>query len=172
MTWAVRQFVLGLALTALLAAADRAAAQRIDDGLRKIDSPRFGVVVRAPVAWNLVQWSEDDKAFVLALPQEKGSPAGHVSCELTLPPETLTDFQKRNQAEHDREQQSEQKVPPIRRTLLTNDLEKITARTANNDRPAADDPPEANGAKQDAGRNEQCLVTVWELDCAAGAEAI
>ena len=193
MTWANRQIVAGVAIMVLTVAfvsiaAGPAAGQGSDDGLRKIDSPRFGVAVRAPVAWSLVQWSEDDKAFVLALPQEKGSPAGHVTCELTLPPETLSDFQKRNQAEHDREQ----RLPAARRTLVSDDLEKIAAGVEDKTRPTVADPPgekQADDAKPDRNAKpdaiaepasvaqpggqpsvpgEQRLVTVWELDAASG----
>jgi hypothetical protein len=62
------------------------------DGLRRIEAPRFGVTVRAPLAWPLVEWCEDDRAFVLSVPQEKGSPDGYVRCELTVAPERLADY--------------------------------------------------------------------------------
>jgi len=61
---------------------------------------RHGIATKAPQAWNLVGWSQDDRAFVLSLPQEDegpdlsmpdGTPVGRVSCRLDAPPESLRD---------------------------------------------------------------------------------
>ena len=129
----------GLAAALLIAARTASAA---DDGLRKIDAPRFGIAIQAPLAWNLVRWSEDDKAFVLKLPQENGSPAGYVTCDLGLPPETLADYQRQHQEEED---QREKTSAENSRKLVSNELQKDAA--------APDD---------------QRLITVWELATGKG----
>ncbi len=59
------------------------AAGGADDGKRKVDVPRFGVRVRVPQAWELVDWARDDTAFVLHAPQDGRSEAGDVSCRIT-----------------------------------------------------------------------------------------
>lgn len=59
------------------------AAARADDGKRKVDVPRFGVRVRVPQAWELVDWARDDTAFELQTPQDGRSEAGGVSCRIT-----------------------------------------------------------------------------------------
>lgn len=160
-----------------------AAAQGTDDGLRKIDAPRFGVMVRAPLAWDLVQWSEDDKAFVLSLPQERGSPHGYVTCQLALPPESLADYQRLNQREDEREQA----LTPIQRKLLKNDLETVAVKAAGQppaDRPVEDKPAEAKPGDQQPQAapgdlpaaapaavrpaTPQQLVAVWELTAERG----
>ena len=69
------------------------------EGLRRIEVKRFGVVVEAPLAWNLIRWGQNDQAFVLSLPQETGSPAGRVACELGLAPESLDEYRKQNAAQ-------------------------------------------------------------------------
>ncbi len=65
-----------------------------DAGMRTVDAKRFGIVVRCPAAWKLTVWARDDKAFVLRLPQEDGSPPGSVSCTLGVAPEKLESIEK------------------------------------------------------------------------------
>ncbi|MBA4018820.1 MAG: hypothetical protein C0483_16760 [Pirellula sp.] len=59
------------------------APTRADDGKRKVEVPRFGVRVRVPQAWELIDWARDDTAFVLQTPQDGRSEAGDVSCRIT-----------------------------------------------------------------------------------------
>lgn len=162
-----RQLLGGLILAAVPGLSGRSAAQGLDDGLRKIDAPRFGIMVRAPLAWDLVQWSEDDKAFVLSLPQERGSPHGYVTCQLALPPENLADYQRLNEREDARDQQ----LTPVQRKLLKNELETVEVKAGSKspaERPAAGEKPaeaaagDGNPAAQDASP-QQRLVAVWEL---------
>jgi hypothetical protein len=65
-----------------------------EDGKRAVDVPRFGVHVRVPQAWELVDWSRDDTAFVVDLPQDRNSPVGHVTCTITVAPESLEAYRK------------------------------------------------------------------------------
>ena len=90
----------------------------------------------APGGWRLIEWSEDARAFVLRLPQERGSADGYVRCELSPAPERLADLQRRNLAWNEREQRS----GDPQRKLLSDDFE------------GAAGPPE-----------RQRLATVWEL---------
>lgn len=60
-----------------------------DDGKRAVDVPRFGVRVRVPQAWSLIDWARDDTAFVLQTPQDGRSEAGDVSCRITPGSSTL-----------------------------------------------------------------------------------
>jgi hypothetical protein len=89
---------------ALAAVAVGARPEQAADGLRNIEVKRFGVSVQAPLAWNLIVWGQDDRAFVLRLPQEDQSTKGYVSCELALAPEELEDFRKRFQTSDEAEQ--------------------------------------------------------------------
>lgn len=98
--------------------------QQPSDGLRTVNVQRFGIVVKAPVAWPLIRWAQDNTAFTLRLPQEDGSRAGYVSCELAVAPESLTDYQRR----HQEADQREQKQPMPRRKLVSNAIEKLDAK--------------------------------------------
>lgn len=117
MTLRRRMLVIGLACAVALA--HRAASA--DDGRRAVDVPRYGVKVRAPAAWRLIHWAEDDKAFVLRLPQEVESEAGYVACEIGIAPSSLEEFQKRHQANDEQEQARE--AP--RRMLVKNGIEPL-----------------------------------------------
>ena len=64
-------------------------ANGADDGKRAVDVPRFGVRVRVPQAWSLIDWARDDTAFVLQTPQDGRSEAGDVSCRITPGSATL-----------------------------------------------------------------------------------
>src|SRR5689334_5548072 len=70
-----------------------------EDGKRAVDVPRFGVHVRVPQAWDLVDWSRDDTAFVVDLPQDANSPVGHVTCTIAVAPENLEVYRDRFAAE-------------------------------------------------------------------------
>jgi len=87
------RLLVAAALLAVLAAPAR--AERPGEGLRFIAVKRFGVTVQAPLAWNLIDWGQDDRAFVLRLPQDDRTVNGFVSCELAMAPEKLEEFQKR-----------------------------------------------------------------------------
>lgn len=99
------------------------------DGKRAVDVPRFGVHVRVPQAWDLVDWSRNDTAFVLDLPQDAASPVGHVACAIGVDAESL-------EAVRDRFAKGEPPAPlnvpgadtlkPVKRTLLRNTLEAVT----------------------------------------------
>ncbi len=133
--WAAASALLGAwAMAAVFGAA--AAPALAEEGLRRIEAPRFGVVVTAPGAWRLMEWSENDRAFVLHLPQEKSSADGYVRCELASAPENLTDFQKVDRDQNEREQHS----GDPRRKLVSDTIE------------GGDGPPD-----------RQRLATVWEL---------
>ena len=75
------------------------ASGQADDGLRKVDVRRYGIVVRVPQAWSLVDWAQNEHAFVLKLPQDGGSKRGLVACELSVASTPLEEFQKRHQAD-------------------------------------------------------------------------
>ncbi len=90
-------------------------SQQPVDGLRTVDVKRFGITVKAPVAWNLIVWSQDARAFVLRVPQEKKSSEGSVTCELTMAPETLAGIRKRMAAEAEVERQE---IHPQRKLTL------------------------------------------------------
>jgi hypothetical protein len=92
-----------------------------EDGLRTVDVRRYGVRVRVPQAWNLIDWATNDKAFVLRIPQDAGSLAGLVACELGVAPASLEEFQKRHQANDE----AEQKRDEPRRKLVENRIEKL-----------------------------------------------
>ena len=55
-----------LVVGVLLSGIDRGIA---DDGLRKVDARRYGIQVRVPQAWTLIDWETHEKAFVLRLPR-------------------------------------------------------------------------------------------------------
>ncbi|MBI3466024.1 MAG: hypothetical protein HY000_23670, partial [Planctomycetes bacterium] len=99
-------------------AASRLAAE---DGLRDVEAKRFGIAVKVPDGWQLIDLARDDRAFVLQLPQENGSPSGYVACELGVAPENLEEFCKRHQSADD----EEQKRPEPRRKLVRNELQAI-----------------------------------------------
>ena len=96
-------------------------AQTASDGRRAVRSERYGIATRVPAAWRLIDWSRDDKAFVLKLPQDPGSKTGYVSCELGVAPESLDDFRKRI----DDSAASEAKQGSTTRTLTENRVEML-----------------------------------------------
>jgi hypothetical protein len=81
-------------LAGLAAAGVARPAPAADDGRRAVDVPQLGISVRAPLAWFLVKWGQEDQAFVLRLPQEEGSPPGSVSCRLEVAQGTLAELRK------------------------------------------------------------------------------
>jgi hypothetical protein len=87
--------ILSAALAIRAHAADAVAG---DDGRRAVDVPQLGISVRAPLAWMLIQWAQEDRAFVLNLPQERGSPPGSVTCQLEFADGTLDDCRRQQLA--------------------------------------------------------------------------
>src|SRR5947209_1951466 len=67
-----------------------AVAQTSDDGRRAVNVKRYGIAVRVPQAWGLINWQRDDQAFALKLPQDGGK-SGRVVCSLGVAPENLED---------------------------------------------------------------------------------
>ena len=70
-------------------------AARADDGKRGVEAPRFGIRVRVPQAWDLVDWNRGDRAFELDLPQDSGSLVGHVRCTVGPATGTLEQLERR-----------------------------------------------------------------------------
>lgn len=114
------------------------------DGKRTVKAERYGISTRVPGAWRLIDWSHDDKAFVLRLPQDPGSKEGYVSCELGVAPESLSDFQKRIAASDKREEPSD----TVERKLIENKLEALDAAT--------------HGAKLTEQLGQR-LISTWEM---------
>jgi hypothetical protein len=113
-----------------------------DEGLRSVEAKRYGIAVKVPEGWELVDLARDDRAFVLKLPQEDGSPSGYVACELGVDPENLEEFRKRHQTADEQEQQ---RAEP-RRKLVHNDLQPI-------------EPAKSGG--EAAEKLRERLVSVW-----------
>lgn len=114
-----------------------------EDGLRDVEAKRFGIAVKVPDGWQLIDLARDDRAFVLKLPQENGSASGYVACELGVAPENLEEFRKRHQAADDEEQQ---RAEP-RRKLVRNELQAVDA---------------GKDGAEAAGKLGQRLVSVWK----------
>jgi hypothetical protein len=93
-----------------------------DDGRRAVDVPQFGVCVRAPLAWTLIQWAQEDHAFELRLPQEQGSPPGSVSCQLEFAAGTLEQWRKQCLARY-----AQTKDPDPTSKLVSDELEQLDA---------------------------------------------
>lgn len=70
-----------------------------EDGKRRVDVPRFGVRVRVPQAWSLIDWGRDDTAFVVQLPQDARSVAGEVACRMSAGTHSLESLEERVRAE-------------------------------------------------------------------------
>ncbi len=115
---------LALLAVLLLITAAAARAEQPGEGLRTIDVKRFGITVQAPLAWNLIGWGQDDRAFVLRLPQDDRAVMGLVSCELSMAPEALEEFQKR--IEQSAKAERQQAHPD--RKLTLNQIEPLDAR--------------------------------------------
>lgn len=95
------------------------------DGKRAVDVPRYGVHVRVPQAWDLVDWSRDDTAFVCDLPQDRNSPVGHASCKITVAPENLEVYQRQFAAEGKQSADKAATKTQPRRALLRNELSSL-----------------------------------------------
>lgn len=72
-----------------------------DDGKRTVDVPRFGIKVRVPQAWSVVDWNHGRTAFELDVPQDARSLVGHVRCTLEPALESLEQLDARLAAEPD-----------------------------------------------------------------------
>jgi hypothetical protein len=99
MRGAIDNLLLRTALVVALVPAAPAAAWAADDGKRAVDVPRFGVRVRVPQAWSLIDWSRDDRAFQLQMPQDGRSKVGHVTCRMRVSGEDLNEVKQRFTAE-------------------------------------------------------------------------
>ena len=98
-----------------------AAAPPAPPALRPLDVERFGIRVQHPPGWTLVLKAQDDKAFVLRLPQQRPEDrTGFVACEVSPAPSDLEEYRKRHATSDEREQQKERP----RRTLVENRLVK------------------------------------------------
>lgn len=121
-------FLLGSGAALILGATDYLTAA--DDGKRAVDVPRYGVHVRVPQGWDLVDWSRDDTAFVCDVPQDGNSPVGHASCKITVAPENLEAYQKQFAAEGKAAFELPVTKTKPQQTLLRNDIEKLAPTTA------------------------------------------
>jgi hypothetical protein len=76
-------------------------ARAAEDGRRAVEVKRFGISVRVPQAWSLVDWARNARAFKLQLPQDEkiklaeDAFVGRVACDLGVAPESLKEFQTR-----------------------------------------------------------------------------
>lgn len=70
------------------------------------DSPRYGLHVDLPRAWDVAQREEDDRIFVAVIPQADPLRPGVVACELGLAPETLDEYRTRIDANAGRDARS------------------------------------------------------------------
>lgn len=59
------------------------------------DSPKYGLRVDIPKAWDVAQREEDDRVFVAMIPQADPRRPGVAACELGLAPETLDAYRTR-----------------------------------------------------------------------------
>lgn len=113
------------------------------DPRRRVNVERYGIAVRVPQAWELTSWGQDERAFVLRLPQADDSPVGYVACELGIAPEQLEAFRDRQQANDEREQAREQP----RSRLTQNEIQALDEKTFGKER------------AETIGRR---LISVWE----------
>jgi hypothetical protein len=128
-----------ISLLGIWAAVAPPAATAAEDGKRAVDVPRFGVRVRVPQAWTVVDWSRDDRAFQLQMPQDAKSKVGHVTCRMRVANEDLAEAQKRFAAEAAAADAAEKAraaapkpVGPVAyevRRLLKNELSPLAAPT-------------------------------------------
>lgn len=121
----------------------RGPAVGAQDGLRTVEVRRYGISVRTPQAWTLIDWGTNEKAFVLSVPQTNRSKAGQVACELGVAPASLEEFRKRHQANDE----AEQKLEKPKRKLIENRLEALD--------------PKRYG-KEKAEQLGERLVSTWE----------
>lgn len=120
-----------------------ACGQGAADPRRRVTVERYGIAVRVPQAWELITWGEDERAFVLRLPQAEDSPVGYVVCELGIAPEQLESFRDRQQANDE----SEQARDEPQSKLTHNSIEPL------------DEPTFGKERAETIGRR---LVSVWE----------
>jgi hypothetical protein len=112
-----------LASCCLLVMSIAAPSLAADDGRRAVDVERYGISVRVPQAWQLIDWASEDRAFVLRLPQEDDSQVGYVACEVGVVPESLQVFLDRLTASDAAERQK----PAPRRIMTQNAIEPVDA---------------------------------------------
>ncbi len=86
----VRSFLLtalaagGLAVLELQAPGPAAAQSRSHAAYYTLQCAQYGLTVRVPRAWRPIALARGDRAFVLRVPQHRGSPTGYVSCRVSL----------------------------------------------------------------------------------------
>lgn len=99
-----------------------------EDGRRAVEVKRFGISVRVPQAWSLVDWARNSRAFKLQVPQDEKIKlgedlfVGRVSCDLGVAPESLQEFQTRFPAA------DEFKTETPRHKLVEDRLETLNAK--------------------------------------------
>lgn len=142
-----RLLIMGFALCSICAVATA------QDGKRAVDVPRFGVHARVPAAWELVDWSRDDTAFVVDLPQDSNSPVGHVTLTVAVAPERLEVYQKQFADESAQTGEAPATKTTPRRRLLLNEITPLAT------------PPIAAGLVKKFGRR---LTVEWEFENVAG----
>lgn len=146
-----RQFVAAVGLVPVMVLG-AALAQAAEDGKRAVDVPRFGVHVRVPQAWELVDWSRDDTAFVLDMPQDDNSPVGHTACTIGAAPESLEAYRDRfakNEPPPAMQVPGADSVKPTKWTVLRNEISEV--------------PPRENLEKPTV-RFERRLTVEWQLE--------
>jgi hypothetical protein len=136
----LRKWALAIAVLGATAFATSSPLSAADDGKRAVDVPRFGVRVRVPQAWSVIDWSRDDRAFQLQMPQDSRSKVGHVTCRMRVSNEDLNEVKKRFAAEDEADAAAEKAreaapkpIGPIpyavRRRLVKNDVSPLSAPT-------------------------------------------
>ena len=86
-----------------------------------MDVKAYGVAVRVPITWRLVEREHNERAFLFALPQQVRERPAYVACELSVAPESLEEYRKRHEAADRRERERDQP----RRTLIHNEIEPL-----------------------------------------------
>ncbi len=126
------------------------AARAADDGRRAVDVKRYGITVRVPQAWRLISWARDNQAFALRLPQDSKASNGLVQCELGVAPESLAEYQKR---EDESARQPPDDAAISQRQLLENALQPLDA---------------AKFGERLAKQLGQRLLSVWQIETPMG----
>jgi hypothetical protein len=126
--------------------------QAAEDGKRAVDVPRFGVHVRVPQAWDLVDWSRDDTAFVLDVPQDDNSPVGHAACTIGAAPESLEAYRDRfakNEPPPTMQVPGADTLKPTKWTVVRNEISEV---------------PRREDSEKPTVRFERRLTVEWELE--------
>ena len=154
-----------IALTFCLLATRAVAAQDDEPGLRDLDVKPYGVAVRVPLTWRLVEREHNERAFLFALPQQVRERPAYVACELSVAPESLEEYRKRHEAADRRERERDQP----RRTLIHNEIEPLGnvdagAENARDDVRGKEDASEAHPDADAIAESGQRLVSIWKYE--------